>query len=174
MFALVEELSLRASDTVRKQIKSARQMAPWLSSPPVEDGRKILIGGPGKPDLLTQIAACLPTKRADELVICSSSFDREINGMRKLLPLSKAKPVCIVQPDHIEVDGRAVRKLGASVVWRPFADPYPLEKRQRKDVREHAKIFLFGHGTTETCVFGSANASAPALDRKSTRLNSSH
>ena len=66
MFALVEELSQRASDTVRKQIKSARQMAPWLSSPPVEDGRKILIGGPGKPELLTQIAACLPTKKADE------------------------------------------------------------------------------------------------------------
>ena len=170
LFGLVEELSLRASDTVRKQIKSARQMAPWLSLPPVEDGRKILIGGPGKPELLTQIAACLPTKKADDLVICSSSFDRELNGMRKLLPLSKAKPVCIVQPDHIEVDGRAVRKLGASVVWRPFADPYPPEKRQRKDVREHAKVFVFGHGATETCVFGSANASAPALSAPNTEV----
>jgi len=170
MFGLVEELSLRASDTVRKQIKSARQMAPWLASPPMEDGRKILIGGPGRPELLTQIAGCLPTKKADDLVICSSSFDRELNGMRNLLPLSKAKPVCIVQPDHIEVDGRAVRKLGASVVWRPFADPYPPEKRQRKDVREHAKIFLFGHGATETCVFGSANASAPALGATNTEV----
>jgi hypothetical protein len=93
LFGLVEELSLRASETVRKQIKSARQMAPWLSLPPVEDGRKILIGGPGRAELLTQIAECLPTKKADDLVICSSSFDRELNGMPKLLPLSMAKPV---------------------------------------------------------------------------------
>jgi hypothetical protein len=133
-------------------------------------GGKILIGGSGRPELLRQMAGCVPVKKADELVICSSSFDRELAGVRKVLPISKAEPVCIVQAEHIEVDGRAVRKLGASVVWRPFADPYPPEKRQRKDVREHAKIFIFGHGNTETCFFGSANASAPALGATNTEV----
>lgn len=162
IFGFVEELALRASDTVQKQIKNAKQMAPWLSLPPINDGRTILIGGPGKPELLKQVVECLPTKKVDELVICTSSFDRDLAGLRKLLPLSKAKPVCVVQPEHIEIDGRAVKKLGASAAWRPFVDPYPAEKRKRKDAREHAKIFIFGHGKTETCVFGSANASAPA------------
>ena len=137
-------------------------MAPWLTSPAVDDGRKILIGGPGRPDLLNQIVAGLPSK-ADGLTICSSSFDRELAGMRRLVPHSLAKPVCIVQPERVEIDGVSVRKLGTSVEWRPFVDPYPVEKRQRKDVFEHAKIFIFGHGVDETCVFGSANASAPAL-----------
>jgi len=36
--------------------------------------------------------------------------------------------------------------FAASVNWRAFIDPYPSEKRQRKDVLEHAKIFVFGHG----------------------------
>ena len=168
VFDFIEKLSQRASDTVRKQIKSARQMAPWLSSAPIEDGRNILLGGPGKPDLLKQIAACLPSKVADGLTICSSSFDRELGGMRRLLKLSKTKPVCIVQPERVEVDGKAVQKIGSSVVWRPFLDPYPREKRHRKDVLEHAKIFVFRHGHSETCVFGSANASAPALGSTNT------
>jgi hypothetical protein len=170
VFGFVEELASRASDTVRKQIKSARQMAPWLSSPTIEDGRKILIGGPGKPELLIQILACLPTKKVDDLLVCSSSFDRDLSGMKRLASLSKSAPVCIVQPEHVKLDGQAVRKLGSSVDWRPFADPYPAEKRQRKDVRAHAKIFVFGHGNTETCVFGSANASAPALSSINTEV----
>jgi hypothetical protein len=168
VFDFIDGLGLRASETVRKQIKSARQMAPWLSLPSIDDGRTILIGGPGKPDLLTQIAARLPSKLADDLTICSSSFDRELGGMRRLVKLSKTKPVCIVQPERVEIDGKSVQDLGASVSWRAFVDPYPPEKRQRKDVLEHAKIFIFGHGESETCVFGSANASAPALGSTNT------
>ena len=170
VFSFVEELGLRASDTVRKQIKSARQMAPWLSSPAIDDGRRILISGPGKTELLTQILAYLPTKKVDTLVLCSSSFDRDLSGIRRLASLSKSKPVCIVQQEHVELDGQAVRKLGGAVDWRSFADPYPAEKRQRKDVRAHAKLFVFGHGSTETCVFGSANASAPALRSTNTEI----
>jgi hypothetical protein len=170
VFGFVEDLGSRASDIVRKQIKSARQMAPWLTSPTIEDGRKILIGGSARPELLSQILTCLPTNKVDDLVVCSSSFDRDLSGIRRLASLSKAKPVCIVQPEHVELDGQAVRKLGGSVDWRPFADPYPAEKRQRKDVRAHAKILIFGHGSSETCVFGSANASAPALSSTNTEV----
>ena len=170
LFNFVEELGSRASDTVRKQIKGARQMAPWLSSPAIGDGRKILIGGPGKPELLTQIIACLPTKKADDLLVCSSSFDRKLSGIKSLALLSKSKPVCIVQTEHVNLDGKAVQKIGGDVLWRPFADPYPAEKRRRKDARAHAKIFLFGHRSTETCIFGSANASAPALDSTNTEV----
>src|ERR1017187_6496450 len=145
-------------------------MAPWLSSPTVEDGRKVLIGGPGKPELLKQIVACLPAKKVDDLVVCSSSFDRSLSGMKSLASLSKATPVCIVQPEFVEFDGQAVRKLGTVVDWRRFVDPYPAEKRQRKDACAHAKVLVFGHGDTETCVFGSANASAPALNSTNTEI----
>jgi HKD family nuclease len=170
IFNFVEELGARASDPVRKQIKSAKQMAPWLSSPTIEDGREVLIGGPGKPELLKQILACLPAKKVDGLVVCSSSFDRSLSGMRSLASLSKARPVCIVQPEHVEFDGQAVRKLGTIVDWRRFIDPYQAEKRQRKDACAHAKLLVFGHGDTETCVFGSANASAPALNSTNTEV----
>ncbi|MGB7546112.1 MAG: hypothetical protein WBM14_00045, partial [Terracidiphilus sp.] len=76
----------------------------------------------------------------------------------------------IVQPQYANIDGDTVKKLGSIVEWRPFVDPYPKEKRKRKDVRAHAKIFVFGHGKTETCVFGSANASAPALNSTNTEV----
>jgi HKD family nuclease len=168
MFEFIEELGKRASDTVRTQIKTARQMAPWLSSPAATDGRTLLIGGPGKPGLLTQILAQLPTKMADDLVICSSSFDRDLAGLKLLSSLSKARPICIVQPEHVEIDGSSVRELKGMIDWRSFADPYPPEKLKRRDVRAHAKILIFGHGKTETCVFGSANASRAALNSKNT------
>lgn len=170
VFTFVEELGVYACETVRRQIASARQMAPWLSSSTVEDGRKVVIGGPGRPQLLAQILKALPTKNVDHVLACSSSFDRNLSGMKTLATLSKTKPVCVVQPDHVQLDGEAVRKLGHSIDWRPFVDPYPIEKRQRKDVRAHAKIFIFQHGSTETCVFGSPNASAPALNSANTEI----
>ena len=48
-------------------------------------------------------------------------------------------------------------------VWRPFVDPYPPEKRQRKDVLEHAKIFLFGHGDSRKPVFSVPQTLLPRL-----------
>jgi hypothetical protein len=162
-FKLVESLGAHASDTVRNQIKNARQMASWLKLSPVDDGRKVLIGGPGQPNLLNQILAELPGKQVDDLIFCSSSFDRNLSAVKRLALLSKTKPVCIVQPEYAEVDGKEVQKLNGSVTWRPFVDPLPKEKRKRKDCRAHAKLFVFGKGKTETCVFGSANASGQAF-----------
>ena len=170
LFEFAEKLGRDASETVRRQIKNARQMAPWLANPPAPDGRVVLIGGPGKPDLLTQILEHLPTKKADSLITLSSSFDRNLEGLKKLASKSKSKPICIVQLENAEIDGQAVQKTRGRFEWRPFLDPYPREKRHRKDVRAHAKIFVFGHGPTETCVFGSANASAPALESKNTEV----
>lgn len=170
LFEFVEELGRNASHTVRRQLKSARQMAPWLAAPPARDGRAVLIGGPGKPGLLTQILEHLPTKKADSLITLSSSFDRNLEGLKELAAKSKTKPICIVQHENAEIDGRVVQKTRGMFEWRPFLDPYPREKRQRKDVRAHAKILVFGHGPTETCVFGSANASAPALVSKNTEV----
>ncbi len=54
--------------------------------------------------------------------------------------------------------------LGNAVDWRAFEDPYPKEKRKRSDAKAHAKLFIFAHGSSETCAFGSANASDPALN----------
>ncbi|MGO9338842.1 MAG: hypothetical protein ACLPY1_15185 [Terracidiphilus sp.] len=170
VFGLVESLAANGSDMVRKQIKSARQMASWLNKPGAEDGRKVLVGGQGRTDLFSQIKSCLPTGKSDSLFICSSSFDRKLSGMKRLASLSKSKPICIVQPQYAEIDGAAVKKLNSIIEWRPFIDPYPKEKRKRKDVRAHAKIFVFGHGKTETCVFGSANASTPALNSTNTEV----
>jgi len=170
VFGLVESLATHASDTVRKQVKTARQMAMWLNVPGVEDGRKVLVGGPGREDLFSQIKSCLSTNKSDSLFICSSSFDRKLLGMKQLASLCKSKPTCIVQPQYAEIDGDAVKKLNSMIEWRPFVDPYRKEKHKRKDVRAHAKIFVFGHGKTETCIFGSANASAPALNSTNTEV----
>jgi hypothetical protein len=170
LFEFFEELGQNASETVRRQLTSARQMAPWLAASPVRDGRTILIGGPGKRGLLRQILEHLPTKKADSLITLSSSFDRNLGGLKELASKSKTKPICIVQHENAEIDGQVVQKTHGSFEWRPFLDPYPREKRQRKDARAHAKILVFGHSTTETCVFGSANASSPALESKNTEV----
>jgi hypothetical protein len=105
----------------------------------------------------------MPTKRIDELVVCSSSFDRMLSGLRRLADEVRRPPACIVQPDRVEIDGAEVKRLGKAVEWRMFADPYPKEKRARRDVFAHAKLYVFRHGDTETAIFGSCNASEPAL-----------
>jgi hypothetical protein len=166
----VDQLGRHASPMVRRQIQSAKQLAPWLTAPSVRDGREVLIGGPEKQPLLTQMLASLPMRTVDSLVVCSSSFDRDLGGLQKLAAASKTPPICILQPDCAEIDGQAVQRLGKRIEWRPFIDPYPSETRRRKDVRAHAKIIVFGHGSTETCVFGSANASAPALGSVNTEV----
>jgi len=163
VFRFAEGLTLRASKTVRNQIKTAHQIAKWLDLPPIDDGRKVLIGGPGHPKLFAQVVAQLKTKKVDDLVFCSSSFDRSLGAIRRLVSLSKSKPVCIVQPDNIALDGKEVQKLGGSIAWRPFVDPYPKERSARKDFRAHAKLFVFGKGNAEICIVGSANASEPAF-----------
>ena len=163
-FELAQEYAKNSSPAVRRQIKNAAQAAPWLALPSASDGRTLLVGGPGRRPLLEQLKSKLPPGKADSLVICSSSFDRRLKGLQALRAISKTKPVCIVQQDTVELDGKAVATLGSGVDWRPFEDPYPKEKRMRRDVKAHAKLFIFGHGSWETCAFGSANASEPALN----------
>lgn len=167
---LTRELAERSSHTVQRQIKSAERIAPWLSAQPSGDGRRVLIGGPGRTALLQQVVSALPSEQVDGLVVSSSSFDRRLRGLRRLAQVSRKAPTCIVQADSLEIDGAEVARLGRQVIWRPFIDPYPKERRKRRDVRAHAKVFVFAHGSTETCVFGSANASEPALGSRNTEV----
>jgi len=163
-FKFAQQCASAASPLVLRQLKNAAQAATWLDLPSIPDGRTLFIGGPGRPPLLEQIRPLLPNGKADSLVICSSSFDRQLKGLQSLASLSTTKPICIVQPETVLLDGKTVASLGKAIDWRAFEDPYPKEKRKRADAKAHAKLFLFGHGSLETCVFGSANASAPALN----------
>ena len=43
-------------------------------------------------------------------------------------------------------------------------------KGLKLDVRAHAKLMLFASGDTETCVYGSANTSKPALNGTNTEV----
>lgn len=167
-FNLAAQLASSSSTAVRRQLQIAQRIATWLSIPPLEDGRQLLIGGPGREPLFKQIQRLLPTGSADDLTVCSSSFDRRLSGLRTLASSSKNSLKCIVQPDTAQIDGTEVKRLGDRVEWHPFIDPYPAEKKKRRDARAHSKLMIFRHGSTETCVFGSANASEPALSSKNT------
>ena len=162
-FEFAQTCAKDSSLAVQRQIKNAAQAASWLKLPPASDGRTLLIGGPGRPPLLEQLRASLPPGKADGIVLCSSSFDRRLKGLQKVAEISKTKPICILQPDAVELDGKVVSSLGSAVHWRAFDDPYPKEQR-RRHAKAHAKLYIFGHGPSEICAFGSANASEPALN----------
>jgi hypothetical protein len=159
----VRQLAQQAPAAARRQIEHTLVIAGWLERPPLDDGRRLLISGPGRPPLVEQIFNAVSAKALDEMVLCSSSFDRRLQGLRRLAARTRKPPVCIVQPDRVDLDGAEVKRLGAQIVWRAFVDPYPKEKRKRRDVYAHAKIAVLRHGDTETTVFGSCNASEPAL-----------
>lgn len=167
-FEFANQLASNSSTVVRRQLETAARIANWLSMTPVGDGRRLLISGPGRESLLRQIHRLLPTNKIDDVTVCSSSFDRKLEGIRTLAASCKNTLKCIVQPDTSEIDGIEVKRLGDRVAWHPFIDPYPTEKKRRKDARAHAKVILFRHGSSQTCVFGSANASEPALSSKNT------
>ncbi len=168
VFSFATQLATNSSTAVRRQLRTAERVASWLSMPPVADGRVVLIGGPQTEPLIEQIHSLLPTKRVDDLTVCSSSFDRRLSGLRTLAALSKNPVKCIVQPDTAQIDGAEVKKLDRQVAWYPFVDPYPADKIKRRDVRAHAKLMIFGYRSGQTCVFGSANASEPALSSTNT------
>ena len=67
-----------------------------------------------------QIRTILPAAKADAVLICSSSFDRNLEGLQSLAALSRGKTVCIVQADTVELDGKVVAGLGNQIDWRPF------------------------------------------------------
>ena len=145
LVAFIRQLGERAPLATRRQLERATLTAGWLEIPPVDDGRRLLIGGPGRRPLLQQMLEQMPTKRFDELLVCSSSFDRRLSGLRRLAKTIRRPPVCIVQPERVEIDGGEVKRLGNGVTWRMFHDPYPNEKRKRRDVFAHAKLYVFRH-----------------------------
>jgi hypothetical protein len=159
----VRQLAERAPAAAQRQVHQALFSAGWLDLPTARDGRRLLISGPGRKPLIEQLLEHLPSKTIDEVVVCSSSFDRKLQGLRRLAGKTKKPPLCIVQPDRVDLDGAEIKRLGSQVAWRSFVDPYPKEKRKRRDVYAHAKILVLRHGHTETVVFGSCNVSEPAL-----------
>ncbi len=161
---LVKDIVKGAPDVVRRQLDKALASTPWLDRAFEDDGRSILIGGPGRKPLLDQVISALKGKSIKSVLVCSSSFDRDLRAVRNLASLPDVGSVrCIVQPDNVRLDGRAVRRLNDKAHWHTFVDPYPKEKRKRKDARAHAKLIVFDFGGTEITVYGSANASRPAL-----------
>lgn len=149
---------------MRRQLDRALAWTPWLEQKDVSDGRSLLVAGPGYPPLLDQITVLLNGKAARSILICSSSFDRKLLALQELVSLTQGGDIqCIVQPEVAQIDGRAVRQLGKAIDWRPFVDPYPSQKKKRKDVRAHAKLFVFDCEDSEVVVYGSANASRQAL-----------
>ena len=156
-------LAERAPAAAQRQVHQAIFTAGWLEQPSTHDGRRLLISGQGRKPLMEQILEELPSKTLDDVILCSSSFDRKLHGLKRLAGKTTKPPLCIMQPDLVDLDGAEVKRLGNQIGWRTFVDPYPKEKRKRRDVYAHAKILIFSHGNTETTVFGSCNASEPAL-----------
>lgn len=117
-----------------------------------------------RPALLNQISSLLQGKRPRSAVVLSASFDRRLAALKKLAEgTSEGRVRCIVQASSVDLDGKAVERLGSAVQWYPFVDPYPREKKTRKDVRAHAKLIVLDCGGQELVIYGSANSSRPAL-----------
>jgi hypothetical protein len=163
-FEFIEQTSQKESDVVKKQLARARSWSPWLEVRTVSDHRTVLIGGPGRKSLLDQIRETIGGESIHDILVCTASVDRRLTALRELAALTKRGKVrCIVQPEQLQIDGQAVRRLGKTVEWRPFVDPYPREKKKRRDVYAHGKLLVFNCGDREVLVYGSANASKQAF-----------
>jgi hypothetical protein len=157
------DMAASAPSVVRKQLSRARAIANWLELSPLPDGREILIGGPGRSPLLDQARAILGRTVPVRATVLSSSFDRRLTALERLVKLTRSGLVrCVVKPNDVHIDGKAARRLRGAVTWHPFVDPFPREKR-RKDVRAHAKLIILECDDRELVLYGSANASRPAL-----------
>lgn len=162
--ALVRSLADKAPAPVRTQLDRAVSRSAWLQQPPVEDGRKLLIGGPGRPALLSQVLAEIGERSIDEVTVCSASFDRRLSAVERLTTLpGRPSVTCLVQPDEVALDGESVRRLGTTVNWREISLEHLRRKADQADTFSHAKLYVFASGDQEFVAYGSANASAPAL-----------
>jgi hypothetical protein len=162
-FEFIEQISRETSGIASKQLARARSWTPWLESPTFPDHRTVLISGRGRKPLLDQIRELIGDRAIQEILLCTSSVDRRLAALRELAELTKRGKVrCIVQPEQLQIDGEAVRRLGKLAEWRPFVDPYPRGKKKRPDVYAHAKLIVFNCGDREVLVYGSANASKQA------------
>lgn len=162
--ALADQLAQGASGVAQQQLAYAVSRAPWLAAPAVPDHREFFVTGPGRTPLLEQLRVLLGEARPSAVLVVSASFDRTLAALAALAALVEGGGVrCVLQPEHARLDGAAVQRLGKNVAWFPFVDPYPPEKKKRRDVRLHAKLLVFTCGERELVVYGSANASRPAL-----------
>lgn len=164
VLAFVRTLAEKAPAPVRMQLDRATSRSRWLQEPPVADGRTLLIGGPGRPALLSQVLEVMGEPRIDSVMLCSASFDRRLAAIERLSDLPGHPSVtCLVQPDQVALDGEAVRRLGRSVHWRAISLAHLRRKADATDAFAHAKLYVFTAGDREFVAYGSANASAPAL-----------
>lgn len=163
-FQFVEQLSRDGAEVVKRQVARARSWSPWLETTPVADHRTVLFGGPGRQAILEQVVTAIGENAVRSALVCTASVDRQLAALRELAALTKnGRLQCVVQPGQIQLDGQAVRRLGKVIEWKPFVDPYPKEKKKRRDVFAHAKVVVFDCGDREVLVYGSANASKPAI-----------
>jgi hypothetical protein len=163
VFKLAQMHAKGGSSVLRRQLKRAEALSPWLAASATSPSEhELLIGGPGHPTLLEQIRERLPGP-VDSVLVVGSSFDRGLLAIKELADLCPAASLrCIVQQDSITLDGATVSALGSQVDWRPFVDPYP-DKKDRPDAYAHAKLLVVGCGSVEVAVYGSANPSRPGL-----------
>lgn len=164
-FTFIEAVAREAPEVVQRQLSRARSWTPWLDAAPASDHRTVLFGGRGQDPLLTQIRARIGKKAVREILVCTASVDRQLDGLRQLTAVTAppGRVRCVVQPDQIRIDGEAVKRLGKTITWFPFVDPYPSSRKRRRDSFAHAKFLVFDVGAEEIFVYGSANASFPAL-----------
>lgn len=161
---LTRSLAEHAPSVVLRQFENAVALAPWLHLPALPDDRTLLISGPGRRPMLDQMDDLVGGRKVESIAVVSSSFDRRLTGLKRLGTRWGQVPVhCIVQPELAHLDGDSVRILGSAVRWTQFVDPYPKEKRGRRDTRVHAKLLILTCEEEELVIWGSANASRPAL-----------
>lgn len=161
--SLVGMLAKVALGVVQAQIARASELSPWLKLPQEEDGRRLLVGGPGRAPLMDQLLAAAEGE-VESATVISSSFDRKLEGLARLARVCPLGALtCVVQPETVKLDGEAVRRLGKGVQWRAFVDPVQQKGKSPGASSLHAKFYLLQADKWEVAAFGSANASRPAL-----------
>jgi hypothetical protein len=165
VMALADELARVAGPTVRSQLERARAWTPWLATPTDEDAlRTVHTGDAGSAPLVRAIANAIGAAPIKRVVAVSPSFDRRLAAVAALAGLGKGihETIVAVQPDHIDIDGDAVRRLPSTVRFTAFVDPRP-SKKAPADSFAHAKVYVVQTSDADHLFLGSANLSAPAL-----------
>ena len=166
VMALADELARVAAPTVRSQLERARTWTPWLEAAPDEEApRTVHTGDATAAPLVEAIAGAVGETPLKRIVAVSPSFDRRLAAVAALARLGKGthETVVAVQPDHIDIDGDAVRRLPATVRFTAFVDPRPNKKTSPADSFAHAKVYVVQTNDADHLFLGSANLSAPAL-----------
>lgn len=165
VMALADQLARVAGPTVRSQLERARSWTPWLETPPDDDAaRTVHTGDVAAAPLVEAIAGAVGATPLKRIVAVSPSFDRRLAAVTALARLGKGthETIVAVQPDRVDIDGDAVRRLPATVRFTAFVDPRP-NKKAPADSCAHAKVYVVQTSDADHLFLGSANLSAPAL-----------